>query len=404
MSAVRRRPARSVIVALVWTSCLLMPRPARGQEAERVREIEPVFELAPSGYIQLDWRSYPDWAVTPGSGRLEYDTFEVRRLRAGIDGRWRRVAFEVALDPLDLDGTLVKDAYAQMRVTSALRVRAGQFKVPGGRDYQTSARNLDFLERSALASSLAAGRDLGLMVTGDLTKAVEYRAGLFAGDGNGRVGRAGATGAGRVSWTGIDALEVGASLSVGRTSSSDDEPPTGLEGRTASGYRFFERVYVRGQRLRAGADARWEAGRWDITAEWLRTRDERIEQGQEFEDLPAALGTGWSVAVRRQFGRRQGRLRARLREWDIGVRLDALSFDDEGSTTGSDSVRPRAADIRQKSAQALTASISWQPLRWARFITDVAVERYGDERSAPEAGRAEPYWTAGTRLQIEWPW
>jgi phosphate-selective porin len=376
---------------------------AQQNQSEPSQDAPRAFELAPRGYIQLDWRGYQNWTVAPGTGRLEYSTFEVRRLRAGVDGRWRRITFEVTLDPQDIDGTLVKDAYAQVRLTKDLRVRAGQFKVPGGREYQTAARSIDFLERPALASSLAAGRDLGVMASGDLGKAAGFQAGVFAGDGNGRISRAELTSAGRIVWSWTNALEFGASFSAGRTSADDSDPANGLEGRTASGYRFFERVYVKGLRLRAGADARWTPGPWRVTAEVLRTRDERLEQGQEFEDLPAVAGVGWSVAVTRRFGRRQG-ARARLREWEVGLRLDGLSFDDEGAETGSDSVRPRATNVRSKSAQTLTSSVSWGPSRWARVLADVAVERYDEPRSAPEAGRREPYWTAGMRLHVELPW
>jgi len=392
--------------ALLMIACACLAGRASAQQVEeRPGERESgSFELAPRAYIQLDWRAYPDWPVTPGTGRLEYATFAVRRLRGGVDGRWRRIAFEVTLDPQDVDGTLVKDAYAQVRLTRSLRLRAGQFKVPGGREYQTSARNLDFLERSALASALAAGRDLGVMVSGDITKSLEYDAGVFAGDGNGRSARADLTSAARVGWSRFDAFELGGSFSVGRTSSTEADPANGLDGRTTSGYRFFEGVYVQGVRLRLGGDARWQAGPWRVTGEVLRTRDERSEQGVDFENLPAAAGVGWSVALTRQFGRRPGVARARWHESEVGLRLDGTTFDDEGPMTESDSVRPRATDIRRKAAQTLTASMSWSPMRWTRVISNVAVERYDEPRSAPDAGRRAPYWTAGTRLQIELPW
>jgi hypothetical protein len=406
MSAARHAQAHRALIALVSIACWMSAQPGSAQESEPQtpeQRQSRTFEVAPRGYIQLDARSYPDWPVAPGTGRLEYHTFEVRRLRAGLDGHWRWVGFEVTVDPQDIDGTLVKDAYAQLRLTPAIRVRAGQFKVPGGREYQTSARNLDFLERAALASSLAAGRDLGVMVTGDLTKTVKYQAGVFAGDGNGRRARAGLTSAGRIVVGSGKAIELGASFSIGRTSSSEQDPANGAEGRTASGYRFFEPVYVQGQRLRIDADARWEVGAWRLSTEVLRARDARDEQGQAFENLPAVSGIGWSAAVRRRFGRRPGALRSRIREWEAGLRIDGLSFDDDGAPTAADSVRPRAADIRARSAQTLTGSLSWGPTRWARVITNVAVERYDEPRSAPEAGRREPYWTFGTRLQLELP-
>ena len=60
------------------------------------------------------------------------------------------MSFEFTVDPMDdFDDTLIKDAYIQIRFTRAVRLRGGQFKLPGSREYGTSARSLDFLERSA---------------------------------------------------------------------------------------------------------------------------------------------------------------------------------------------------------------------------------------------------------------
>lgn len=390
------------VAAVVLLVCLVLVQPANGQQADQQesQNAPHKFEVAPRGYIQIDWRGYPDWTVTPGTGRLEHGAFEVRRLRAGVDGQWRRLAFEITLDPQDIDGTVVKDAYAQFRFSSAVRVRAGQFKLPGSREYHTSARSLDFMERSALASSIAAGRDLGVMLAGRLGGA-EYEAGMFAGDGNGRASRAELTSAGRILWNARANLEIGTSFSVGNTSPVDSDPANGLEGRSSSGYRFFERVYVQGKRIRLGADVRWEPGRWRFASEVLRAHDERAEQGLDFEDLPGVHGLGWSVAVVRQFGRGKGI--PRLREWDLGLRFDKLSFDDDGPVTQADSVRPRATDVRAKGAQALIAGGSWSPMRWTRVVAQAALERFSESRSAPETGRRGSYFAFGTRVQFELP-
>lgn len=359
------------------------------------------FEFSPRGYIQFDWRGYPEWTVPTGSGRLNREPLEVRRARVGFDGQWGRLSFELTLDPQDADGVLVKDAYGQFRVSRALRLRVGQFKVPGGREYQTSARTLDFLERSAFAESIAAGRDLGVMAIGDLGSRLEYRAGVFAGDGNGRASRAGWTGAGRVLWSLTDDLDIGGSYTAGATSSVDADPPTGLEGRAPSGYRFFERLYVQGLRMRTGADVEWNRGRWLVAGEVLRTYDARGKQGLDFEDLPAVAGLGWSAAVTREFGR--GQRSPRTREFDVSLRLDQLTFDDTGASTGRDSVRSRATDVRRRGATTLTAAVSWSPWNWTRVMASASAEGYSESRSAPVAGRRGYYFVAGTRLQIELP-
>jgi hypothetical protein len=393
------------IVTLVCTAAFggPMTSTAAGQATETAPASDSAFEIAPRGYVQFDWRGFPDWPVTPGSGRLNLDTFRIRRARAGVDGRLGRVSYELTVDPQDLDDTFIRDAYGRWRFSRRFELQAGQFKVPGSRDYLQSARTFDFLERPALAQIAAAGRDLGGMVLGDLGS-VEYQAGVFAGDGRGRGSRAGLTSAGRVVWELVRGFEIGGYASLGRTDAVDELAANGLDGRTSSGYRFFDRVYVDGRRTRFGGDVEWSPGRWRLTGEALGVSDSRDGQGLDFEDLPNVRTIGWSLSVLRQFGRRtQGQPRERLREVDVGVRVEGLAFDDAGPDTGRDSTRLRATDIRARAARSATATASWQPTRWSRILVNAGVDTFSDARSAPEAGRRGGYWTAGTRLQVEIP-
>ncbi|HUQ71346.1 MAG TPA: porin, partial [Planctomycetaceae bacterium] len=293
----------SAIAVFICTVCVAKPAYTQQNQPEAASSTNDRFEISPRGYVQLDWRGYPDWTVATGSGRLEYETLSVRRLRAGIDGQWRRMAFEFTVDPMDeLDDTLIKDAYMQIRLTRAVRFRGGQFKLPGSREYGISASSLDFLERSAFAQSIAPGRDIGGTIFGDLGRRFAYEAGVFAGDGNGRNSRSGVTVAARVEWDGPRGVELAGLFTEGRTTAVDTEAANGLEGRLPSGYRFFERLYVDGRRTRIGGDARWTPGRWQVSGEAMHVQDERAGQGLDLEDLPGAVGIGWSAAVTREFG------------------------------------------------------------------------------------------------------
>ena len=417
-----RAPARQCSVSIFAVTCLLLVvRPAAAQPApdETPARATPTFEIAPRGYVQVDWRGYPDWTATPGSGRLNRDTLELRRARVGLDGRWRALSFEVTIDPQDTDGTFVRDAYGQLRLPGSLRLRVGQFKIPGALGYMTSARNLDYLERPALADLSSAGRDIGAMLSGRATRALAYQVGVFVGDGNGRNSRSGVTSAGRLEWTVARRLVVGGAASLGRTDAGDgessavpltrsalpgpDDSPNGIVGRSSLGYRFFQGVYVDGRRARTGVDLIWEPGPWRLAGEALRVVDQRHGQGVDLDDLPDVAGLGWSASVRREFGRTRGAARTRWREWAAGLRLDRLSFDDVASASASASVRPRAADIRAQAATTVTMSGSWGPARWMRVLADAGLERYSDVRSAPEPGRDDNYWRFGTRLQFELP-
>lgn len=388
-----------VTVVMMAVALALAGVTVRAQEASAP---EPAFTIAPRAYVQFDWRGYPDWDVRPGTGRLNRDTVEMRRVRLGVDGTLRRVSFEVTIDPQDADGVLVKDAYAQMRFSRALRLRAGQFKLPGSREYGRSARTIDFMERAALADSVAPGRDIGGSIYGEIGRRLAYEGGLFAGDGNGRAGRAAATGAGRVEYALTGNMEIGGSFSLGRTTADDTADPNGLIGRSSSGYRFFEQVYVDGWRIRTGGDVRWEPGRWRVDGEFVRAADQRVEQGLDFEDLPAVVATGWSAAVGRQFFRRDGRDRRRWREIEVSFRVDALHFDDTGSETAFESVRPRATDIRPRRVRTATLGTSWRPSDWIRVMAGASWEHYGERRSSPSPGDSG-FLALGTRLQVSLP-
>ena len=122
-------------------------------------------------------------------------------------------------------------------------------------------------------------------------------------------------------------------------------------------------------------------------------RDERKEQGVDLDDLPSAVGIGASVTARWRFAARR----------ELTARYEYLGFDDVGPATEMASVRPRASDIRARSAQAITVGGSWRLQRWLRVMSDAGVEWYSDPRTAPEAGRDTGYWTLGLRLQVELP-
>ena len=232
-------------------------------------------------------------------------------------------------------------------------------------------RKLSFLEVKRKGTNQQTTRPLQTnpaMLTGEIGRTLDYQAGLFAGDGRGRGSRAGRTSAGRVTWTIVRDLELAGTFSEGRTRAVDADPANGLAGRAPSGYRFFDRVYVKGQRIRVGADLEWSPRSWRFAAEAIRAKDERRGQGLDLEDLPGTIATGWSAAVVKQIGRRRGQARSRLREWDLGLRYDELAFDDAGPATSSDSVRPRATDVRPRAARTLTGSLSWAPARWSRVM------------------------------------
>jgi phosphate-selective porin len=382
-----------VLRALIVTGLLLNAAAGRAQDDGEVdgADAKP-FEWEPIGSLQLDARSYSDWKLER-EGRMEREGIEVRRLRAGVRGAWRSARFEFEVDPLDDDGVFVKDARIEYRFAKSIRLRAGHFKLPGGREYDTSSRRLAFLERSPLSGSLAAGRDVGGQLELRAGAKLLAQVGLFAGDGLGRQSRAGATMAARAEWEPVADLDLGVSGAVSRLDGVESTSEVnGVNGRSATGYRFFDRLYVQGRRTRIGADAQWRVGPVRLNAEVLRLREDRLEQAADFSDLPALTGRAFTA---------QARWRSGCRE--IGLRYSHLTFDDEGAALAVDGVRPRVENVRARGVEALSASAGWQATRWLAVLGEGSAEWYSEATSAPEPGRTGAYWTLGLRLQISSP-
>jgi phosphate-selective porin OprO/OprP len=126
--------------------------------------------------------------VAQADGRFSIDdptpitnTFTLRKLRPTFTGQLTR-AFTFKLMPDFGNGvTTVPDAYLEMRLSPAFRIRSGKDKTPVGYELLQADAYLWFPERS-LASSLVPNRDLGVEVLGDVAGArVSYQAGLFNG-------------------------------------------------------------------------------------------------------------------------------------------------------------------------------------------------------------------------------
>ena len=102
---------------------------AHAQESEGAGQQRDC-RVRPTGFLQLDFRTFPDWDVRPGTGRLNRDEIELRRLRGGVDGSWRQLSFELSVDPFDEDGTFVKDAYLDDGLASSCASAVGSSRSP----------------------------------------------------------------------------------------------------------------------------------------------------------------------------------------------------------------------------------------------------------------------------------
>ncbi len=374
------------------------------------------FRLKLSGYVQADFRSFFDWQVGDASDdSLRRDEFEWRRMRIGVDGEWRRLSMEFDVDPAFDAGDELKNAWLGLRVARELRLRGGHMKLPVSPEFLTSAAKTDFVERAVLVDSLGVSRDWGGELEGELGKRVEYRAGVFESDARTSHKRAGTTGAGRLVLKPLRWLDLGGSYSQGDVTADPagpgvDSSPKGLDGTSATGYRFFPGVYVNGRRQRWGADVRLSGGPVALWGEFLEAREQRTGQGPSLEDLPDVYGRGWSVTwtwlvtgerKTRTIRPRRG-LFAGAGAFELAVRYEEVRFDDV-SDEGFEGAGSRSSNIRPAGIKTFTSGLSWWPTRFLRLQGNLLVERYDDALRAPEPGRQGNYVSFVGRAQVHIP-
>jgi len=395
-----------------------LPAAAEDPWVPRLDYPDSDFRLNLTGYVQFDFATFPNWEVEPG---LRRESSELRRARIGVEGKWRRLHFELDVDPDgdfeylgDLD--YVKDAYLELRFGREIRIRGGHFKLPLSAEFLGSASKTDFTERSLPATRLGAARDLGIMVWGELGKKLLYQIGLFAGDGRTRPDRAETTGAWRFVVSPADGFDLGAAFTQGQVEAdplnTPVEPgPKGVEGRDAAFFQFFAPHFVNGTRRRIDLNASYSRGPVSFKAEALRSTEERLGQGSLLDDLPELVGTGWAVSwtwlvtgeKKKSTVVPSHSLFSGPGAVEVGVRYELLHFDDAGPDTGFEGAGERARNVRPGGVQVLTAGISWWPSHYLRVMANALLDRYEDPLLAPEPGRRDDYLTVLGRLQFQLP-
>lgn len=397
------------------------------------------FKLKLAGYVQGDVRSYPNWGVgDEDSGPLRNDSADLRRGRIGLEGNWKRLEYELDIDwtnpgrraikdgdrpVLGWGGVELRNAALDYSFNKALRVRVGNFKLPISPELLTSSSKIDFIERSLIGQNIAPDRDWGAMLYGEVLKRINYQAGVFAGDGRTDERRAETTFAARVLYRVIDGLDAGGYFSQGNVK-APPEPPAellvvppelipeanGFGVRGPTGYRFSERRFVEGRRLRAGVEATLARGPFGMKGEYVHGREERKRQSAIFTDLPEEVANGWAISAtwlvtgekkertikaKQPLGKGFGAI-------EIGARYEGLRYDDT-ENVGFEGAGNRARNMRPAGLKVFTGGVSWWPTLWMRVMGNVVVDRYIDELLAPETHRLGNYVSLQGRLQLHFP-
>jgi phosphate-selective porin len=350
-----------------------------------------------------------DIVVRDESDLIE-DRFAWGSRRIGLNGElFKRVEFQVerAFQSDDDDDTPWRDVYADVRISRALQVRAGRFKLPFSLERTTSRDELDFLQRATAVRALSPARDTGVMVHGRLAdRKVGYEVGVFQhADGfenpanTNAWGSLGETLAGRVTLTPIqdrdDSVTRDLQFGVAFVRNTVPEGLHGVIGRTFAGDRFFERFHVNGDRTRLGAEGLWTARRVTVKGELLRLTDQRTRQAVTGDDLSdLVLRGGYITGIVRVAGDRGRRGPA----VDVAARFDRLSI---GSANQADEAftNPRADHVAPLSKDTWTIGASWIVHRWVRVqgnvIRELLVDPLGVRDASPPAT-----WLSMVRVQF----
>jgi hypothetical protein len=255
------------------------------------------FHVDLKGYVQFDFRHFEDDFALIKPGDLNSTSETPRRLRIGLEGEWKKLGFQIEMDPHDTcwiwddpctagNPEHMKDAYLEYTFSKTLVLRAGNFKLPISHELLTSEAKVDFVERAMAPNRLGPNLDWGVEAYGDFHKKWGYLLGVFAGDGRVDIERAGTTGAARLTFSPTKGLQLAGSFTEGTVtaepfSANNNTPnPLSPSGKGPSGFSFFPRHFVQGHRIRYGADATYYRGKAGLKAEYIGNRQQRLGQGQ----------------------------------------------------------------------------------------------------------------------------
>jgi len=365
--------------------------------------------------LQFDWRRFD-----PEIGE---DEFDPRVRRGGINGEiGDHVEFQIESDLQS--GGRWRDVFVNWRTYRQFEVMGGRFKVPFGHEQLIGITDVDFAFRTLVSTTIPPARDKGVMAHGRfLQRGITYQVGVFKDDGDngrlqepqfvlsGEVPGLGPSIAARLTATPLRPLaETFENLRVGFAYGAADIPEglNSFRGETAYGtHEFFEPVYVKGRRSRVGTELVYTPGPVGLTAEWMRAREERNNQGLRDEDLSDVLTTGWYASAtwlvtgedKDGFNNpRRSLFAGGFGAVELGARYERLGFESE-EKVGTPFANPRAAHILPNSDKVWTLGINWFPNRWVRLTINGIREEFADPERTPVPGITK-FWSGVGRLQI----
>jgi phosphate-selective porin OprO/OprP len=144
-------------------------------------------ELNISNRMQIRF-THEDLDTNSSTSKPERDSFRLRRMKMKFDG-WaytKNLTYEFQANFAD-SANILEDAnvnYDFTKGNKAFMIKAGQFKVPFGRQELTSSGSQQFVDRAAVSNTFARGRDIGVQLWGTPGNSkLDWRIGVFNGNG-----------------------------------------------------------------------------------------------------------------------------------------------------------------------------------------------------------------------------
>ncbi len=190
-------------------------------------------------------------------GRAAGDGFRIRTTRLRLGGEAKDLQYVVQTD--FSSPSVLLDAFARIPLTEQVRITAGLFKTPFGKEILTGRPNLLFAERSRAANAIPPGRQAGATLSANLgSDQITATAGAFNGT------------------PGLKPNDNDLLLYVGRLNGTIPLGSTTLEGGANAGYSIDDAVprprpdstaLFSGTRALFGADAQLTGQRWLLAGE-----------------------------------------------------------------------------------------------------------------------------------------
>jgi phosphate-selective porin OprO/OprP len=366
-----------------------------------IRSSDGHFEMNFSSYSQLDYRGYQSGANAPAN------SFVLRRARLSIGGKmYDHFEYKLQGDFADTNGTVLRDAWINLKYRPSLQLRFGQFKEPFSQEELRGDENQDFVERS-MVNALSPSRSPGMQMWGEMLNGrLEYQTGLFNGKGllmNNTSSTPEAVVRLRLSpWNQssderIKQLSLGGAWAVGRQRGG-----MSFNGRTESrSAEFFMAEPVNGAITRANAELTYVFKSFALRAEYDQAHQERIGLGPRKSNLPGVIGKGYTAQATYL-------LTDEAKPDDGAVEPKSRILPGEGQKAGAGAweLKFRYSNLQLANgfvgnrAETFTTGVNWYLNRYFKYVVDLNFERFKNPNLTPNPGD-QNFFTVLTRLQIQ---